>query len=90
MPALSYAYEYEPGKFASIYRSSQSKVGFSSRSSDDELMLRMIGNPKTDPKSNHNLNKDESSNVINCKIYDARGFYAALGNKIAGKGYESE
>lgn len=26
----------------------------------------------------------------NCKIYDARGYYAALGNMIAGKGYEKE
>lgn len=51
MPALSYAYQYQPGKFASVYRSSQSKVGFNSRSSDDELMLKMIGNPKYDPKS---------------------------------------
>lgn len=50
-------------------------------------MLRMIGNPKIEPKSNNTLIKDEISNVINCKIYDARGFYAALGNKIAGKGY---
>lgn len=27
MPAMTYAYEYEPGKFSCIYRSSQSKVG---------------------------------------------------------------
>jgi protein tyrosine/serine phosphatase len=26
--------------------------------------------------------------VKNCKIYDARGYYAALGNMFAGKGYE--
>jgi hypothetical protein len=25
----------------------------------------------------------------NCVIYDARGYIAALGNKISGKGYES-
>lgn len=24
----------------------------------------------------------------NCKIYDARGYYAALGNMFAGKGFE--
>jgi len=54
-------------------------------------MLRMIGDPKLDPKSNNlSLTIDEITNGINCKIYDARGFYAALGNKIAGKGYESE
>lgn len=54
MPALTYAYEYEKDKFAAVYRSSQSKVGVqNSRSSDDELMLRMIGNHKIDPKSNY-------------------------------------
>lgn len=26
---------------------------------------------------------------VNCKIYDARGYYAALGNKISGKGFET-
>jgi myotubularin-related protein 1/2 len=52
MPALTYVYEYEKDKFACIYRSSQSKVGVqNSRSSDDELMLRMIGNHKLDAKS---------------------------------------
>lgn len=32
----------------------------------------------------------ENKNRLNCKIYDARGYYAALGNKIAGKGFENE
>jgi hypothetical protein len=51
MPALSYLYKNESGKFVGIYRSSQSKVGVSnSRSPDDELMLRLIGNPELDPK----------------------------------------
>lgn len=27
--------------------------------------------------------------IPNCVIYDARGYIAALGNKISGKGYES-
>ena len=49
----------------------------------------MIGNPKLDQKSNKKIILDEIPNGINCKIYDARGFIAALGNKIAGKGYES-
>jgi hypothetical protein len=31
----------------------------------------------------------EKKAKLNCKIYDARGYYAALGNKIAGKGYEN-
>lgn len=55
-------------------------------------MLRMIGNHKLDPKSNYNIKIDENNNTsptVNCKIYDARGFYAAFGNKISGKGYES-
>lgn len=56
MPALTYAYEYEKDKFSAVYRSSQSKVGVqNSRSSDDELMLRMIGNHKLDPKSKRNF-----------------------------------
>ena len=46
-PALTYAYQYESGKFACIYRSSQNKVGMgNNRSTDDELMLRLIGNHK--------------------------------------------
>ena len=32
----------------------------------------------------------ELQNQVNCKIYDARGYYAALGNKMAGKGYETQ
>ena len=53
------------------------------RSVDDELMLKIIGN--------HQLEVNSSTDgIINCKIYDARGYYAALGNKMSGKGYESE
>ena len=51
------------------------------RSLDDEMMLRIIGNHKGD-STNDNLS-------VTCKIYDARGYYAALGNKVSGKGYES-
>jgi hypothetical protein len=52
LPAMSFAYEYEKDKFSAVYRSSQSKVGVqNNRSSDDELMLRLIGNLKLDPKS---------------------------------------
>jgi hypothetical protein len=51
MPALTYAYQLENGRYAGLYRSSQSKVGVSSsRSPDDELMLRAIGDPKADLK----------------------------------------
>lgn len=42
-------------------------------------MLKHIGNPK------FSINDDKS--VKNCTIYDARNYYAALGNRIAGKGY---
>ena len=52
------------------------------RSLDDELMLRYIGN--------HQADLNNGGNDITCKIYDARGYYAALGNKVSGKGYESE
>ena len=34
--------------------------------------------------------KINSKGRLNCKIYDARGYYAALGNKIAGKGFENQ
>ena len=51
MPALTYAYEYEKEKFSCIFRSSQSKVGVKgSRSIDDELMLKYIGNQKLNSK----------------------------------------
>lgn len=83
MPALTYLYKLE-NKYLGIYRSSQSKVGVSnSRSPDDELMLRLIGNPEADPKI------DQVDNNINCVIFDARNKMAAFGNKVAGKGYES-
>lgn len=52
------------------------------RSKEDEEMMMYIGDPLHDP-----------STIImkqNCKIYDARGYYAALGNMFAGKGYEKE
>ena len=51
MPALTYLYECRPNQFVGLYRASQSKVGVSnSRSPEDELMLRLIGNPKLEPK----------------------------------------
>ena len=31
-----------------------------------------------------------SQTGVNCVIYDARSKIAAFGNKVAGKGYESE
>jgi hypothetical protein len=31
--------------------------------------------------------KDLITQGMNCKIFDARGFYAALGNKLSGKGF---
>ena len=47
LPVLSFAFEYEKGKFSCVYRSSQGKIGVkNNRSPDDELMLKMIGNPK--------------------------------------------
>jgi myotubularin-related protein 1/2 len=51
MPALTFLYHYDNDSYSCLYRSSQSKVGVSnSRSPDDELMLRYIGNPQYDPK----------------------------------------
>jgi len=31
----------------------------------------------------------ECGSRVNCKIFDARGLYAAWGNKISGKGFET-
>jgi hypothetical protein len=36
------------------------------------------------------LYTENNSNSANCVIYDARNKMAAFGNKVAGKGYESE
>ena len=46
-------------------------------------MLEMIGNPKYNPHLKSDVEKKK-----NCHIYDARGYLAALGNKIQGKGFE--
>ena len=47
MPSLTYVYEYQPGCYSSMYRSSQSKTGVkNNRSKEDEIMLNIIGNPK--------------------------------------------
>ena len=46
MPALSFLYKTDLKKLVGIYRSSQSKVGVgNSRSPEDEMMLKLIGNP---------------------------------------------
>lgn len=71
-----------------MYRSSQSKTGVkNNRSKDDEIMLNIIGNPKL------TYEQCDTGMILypnpNCVIYDARGYIAALGNKISGKGYES-
>lgn len=48
---------------------------------EDEMMLRMIGDPKTEIR-------EEYKGKPNCMVYDARSYYAAMGNMVAGKGYE--
>lgn len=51
MPAMTYSYQYAPGKWSSMYRSSQSKTGVkNNRSRDDEMMLCAIGDPKLTTK----------------------------------------
>ena len=47
-------------------------------------MLKMIGNPKYVP----HIKGATDEKKINCHIYDARAYLAALGNKIQGKGFE--
>lgn len=53
------------------------------RCEEDEKMIREI-----DLCTRQISKKSSSSNKVNCKIYDARGYYAALGNKLGGKGFE--
>lgn len=43
------------------------------------MMLKFIGNHREE-----DLN---GNSEVTCKIYDARGYYAALGNKMSGKGF---
>jgi hypothetical protein len=47
-------------------------------------MIREIG------RAAHSLTEGTKTPPIHpaCKVYDARGFYAALGNKLSGKGFE--
>ena len=69
-----------PSKFSTLFRCSQNKVGvLNSRSKEDEEMISYIG----DPFQGNTVQTCKP----NCKIYDARGYYAALGNMLAGKGY---
>ena len=49
-------------------------------SPEDELMLRLIGNPRS-----RALHPPNSKNV---HIYDARPYANAFGNQFKGKGYE--
>ena len=64
MPALTYIYQLKNGRCAGLYRSSQSKVGVSSsRSPEDELMLKLIGDPKLDPKG---------INFVLCRFWDVK------------------
>jgi hypothetical protein len=48
-------------------------------------MIQYIG----DLKGSFLNNTEENKKVKNCKIYDARGFYSAFGNRIVGNGYEN-
>ena len=52
----------------------------SNRSDEDELMLRLIGNPRT-----REFYKDQPKNL---HIYDARPYINAYANRLNGKGYE--
>lgn len=51
-------------------------------------MIKLIGNPKINAKCKLYANEEEIKTTLNCKIYDARGYYAAIGNMLGGKGYE--
>jgi hypothetical protein len=84
LPILTYFYEYQPEMFVSLFRCSQIKSGIlSNRSEEDEKMIREI-----DKSAQSISRRPLKKQGINCKVYDARGFYAALGNKLSGKGFE--
>lgn len=55
----------------------------SKRSKEDELYLRLIGNPTLYE------NISEDSKTINLYIFDLRPYINAVGNQIKGKGYEN-
>lgn len=72
-PALSYYYSK---KGSSIWRSSQNSPGItSSRSAEDELMLKLIG--------------AANSFTSSVSIYDARSKIKAFSNRAKGGGYEN-
>ena len=82
LPVLSYSYQYQimpgkPCKRVGVWRSSQSKPGFTAnRSLEDESLIRAIGGEK----------EDGSCGLV--KIFDARPYLNAVANKMNGKGYE--
>ena len=65
---------------------------FSKRSLQDELMLRYLGNPliKLDPDYFYQYHNSLVTKTHDLLICDARSKTAAFGNKIMGKGYESD
>lgn len=87
LPVLTYFARNVPGKQAVLFRCSQNKAGWmTSRCEEDEKMIRVI----SDTLDLVNAKEIGLINRHNVKIYDARGYYAALGNKLAGKGFEEE
>ena len=86
LPILCLLYEYQPNCYCSLFRCSQTKGGIlGSRSEEDEKMIRQIDcSTRT-----ISVKEVKCGSQVNCKIYDARGYYAAWGNKISGKGFET-
>ena len=81
---MTFFYEYSPQMFTSLFRCSQTKGGIlNARNEEDEKMIKQI-----DISTRLICEKYNKNNKANCKIYDARGYYAAFGNKLAGKGFE--
>lgn len=83
MPALTFATTSHAlkgtKKFVTMWRCSQCKTGMSSsRSEDDEKIFRLIGDLS---------NPNNETNPVH--IYDARPYLSAMGNQIAGKGFEN-
>jgi len=81
-PTLIYYHQKQNGEAATLWRCSQCESGISkTRNNEDEMVIRMIGNPLQFKPSNEQQN-------VNVHIYDARPYLNAFANKMKGKGYE--
>ncbi|CAD8210241.1 unnamed protein product [Paramecium pentaurelia] len=84
IPILSYAFPIN-GKVISMWRSSQCRTGIGqNRSTEDECYLKYMSFQTVDEQENQYEDKE-----IRLRIYDARPHINAIGQQVAGKGYEN-